>query len=85
MRHALRSGVIDDGAVGLASHSDVELVVDAGFSSVPGPDGKVDVTKLVRPRRPADEPSANRLTVGIRAIAAIVDELISSDSSPMSI
>ena len=54
MRKAFRRGVINDGACRLASHADVELIVDARFAEVFGTNGKVNVTELIRPGIPTD-------------------------------
>jgi len=73
---ALRGRVVDDSAGGIRQ-DDVELVVHTWLSRIPGANGKVDVTELVRPGRATDLPSTGGL-VGLRsvAVAAIVPKVV---------
>ena len=84
VREALRRGVIDDKTRELASHTNVELVIDTGFAEILRANGKVDVTELVRPGIPADKPRASGLMVRSRS-GTFVDELVGRNCGPMSI
>src|SRR5438046_3147298 len=64
---------------------DVELVVHTWFSSVFGPNGKVDVTVQVCPGRSADAPRSSWLArLRVRA-GAVVDEEVPCDAGPVNV
>ena len=82
---ALYCRVINDAAVRLASHADVKLIVDTRFAGVAGPQRKINVTELVCSGVSADKPRTNRLAIGVGAVAAVVENLISRNRGPMGI
>ena len=82
---ALRGRAVVDDCAGRIRQTDVELVVDSGFSCVFGANGKVNVTELVRPGRATDLPGTGGL-MGLRVRAgAIIDELIFRDTGPVNV
>ena len=85
VREAFCCCVVDDAAIALAFHSDVELIVDTRFAEVFGSNSKVDVAELVRSRVTADEPSAGRLVRFWIDACALVYELVGCNCGPMSI
>ena len=76
--------VIDDVSSGIRQ-PDVELVVHTWFSSVFGPNSKVDVTVQVCPGRSADAPRSSWLArLRVRA-GAVVDEEVPCDAGPVNV
>lgn len=82
MPEAFRCCVVDDAAIALASHADIELIVDSRLPSVDGTKREIHVAKLVRFRVSANNPRADGLAMGVRAVAAVIDELVRRDSCP---
>lgn len=86
VREAFRCGVIDDdGGIRLASHANVELVVDTGLPEISGLKREIHITELVRSRVSANNPRANGLAVGVCAVRAVIHKLVSRDRGPMRI
>jgi len=82
---ALGGRVVDNGAVGIGQ-ADVELVVNTRFSRVPGANGKVYVTELVRPGRAADLPRTGGLMrLRVRTVAAIIPKEVPRNAGPMNV
>jgi len=82
---AFRGRVVDDRAGGIRQ-DDVELVVNTWFSRIPGANGEVDVTELVRPGRATDLPGTGGLLgLGVRAVAAIIPKKVSRNAGPVNI
>jgi len=83
---ALRGRVVVDDAAGGIGQPDVELVVNSWFSRVPGANGKVDVTELVRPGRATDLPRTGGLVrLRVRAVAAIIPEKVPGNAGPVNV
>lgn len=82
---ALRGRVVDDCARGIGQ-DDVELVVDTWFSRVPGANGKIDVTELVRPGSATDLPGTHWLArFRVRAVATIIPEKVACNTGPVNV
>src|SRR6266403_817426 len=82
---AFRGRVVDDRAGGIRQ-DDVELVVNTWFSRIPGANGEVDVTELVRPGRATDLPGTGGLVgLGVRAVAAIIPKVVARNAGPVNV
>ena len=82
---ALQGRVVDDSAGGI-HQDDVKLVVNTWFSRIPGANGKVDVTVLVRPGRATDLPRTGGLVgLRVRIVATIIPKIIPRDARPVNV
>ena len=85
VERALGGRGVDNCAVGIGQ-ADVELVVNTGFSRVPGANSKVYVTELVRPGRAADLPRTGGLMrLRVRTVAAIIPKEVPRNAGPMNV
>src|SRR5260370_40595532 len=82
---ALRGRAVVDDCAGRIRQTDVELVVDPGFSCVFGANGEVNVTELVRPSRAAELSGTGGLVCPRVRAVAIIDELICLAMGPLNV
>src|SRR5260370_15881158 len=76
MKCALRTGLIDDCSRCRVRQPNVKLVVNTWFAEVFGPNGKVDVAKLVRPGCSTDAASARwLLCLGVNSCSLVNEEI----------
>src|SRR5258706_13213984 len=76
MKCALRTGLIDDCSRCRVRQPNVKLVVNTWFAEVFGPNGKVDVAKLVRPGCSTDAASACwLLCLGVNSCSLVNEEI----------
>src|SRR5229473_716048 len=84
---ALRGRAVVDDCAGRIRQTDVELVVDPGFSCVFGANGKINVRecRVVGPGGATDFPGTGRLARLRIRTGAIIDELIFRDTGPVNV